>query len=159
MIHYYRWGVLTRNPPNLFIFSPSPMFDYLAKSSISCNCAIILGASYCKVLSLTMDSLNSDVKIYRNVYLGIKNISLYACMCLLIYMWGYTESLETVILDALKVSPDFLVVMIISQLSKWLFQLILEIHESAISRFLFGLSKGSSHLNRQVWYYRLQTSI
>lgn len=88
MIHYYRWGILTRNPPNLFIFSPSPaMFDYLAKISISCNCTIILGTSYCKVLSLTMDSLNSDVKIYRNVYLGIKNIWLYACMCLFTYMY------------------------------------------------------------------------
>lgn len=44
-------------------------------------------------------------------------------VCVFTYLycrWGYLKSLETLILDALEISPDFLFVMILSQISKCL---------------------------------------
>ena len=92
-------------------------------SSIGYILHYYLGASYCKVLWVTKHRLNSGAKMYKNVYLRIKNtwlcvcVSVCVCVC---YRWECLESLGTVILDGFdKVGLSF--VMILSEMPKWQF--------------------------------------
>ena len=86
----------------MFFLTPDEFIEY--EMPLAIYCTIILGASYCQVLWVTKRRLNSGAKMYKNVYLRIKNTWLCVCVSLVkrvcvCYRWECLESLGTVILD------------------------------------------------------------